>query len=165
MAKVKGIRKRWMLNSISAVLLIVLFAVTAFSVAIAGYFYSTMSSGLEAKVRGFANTIRNAQSAYLQTARDTVEGFEEKNVLELQYLNESGTVVYSSAQLPLPGSYPGTQDVNAALAGNGQFVRTWSGSSPETGSASWPPPPPCCITAASGAWCGWSPLWDRWTSR
>ena len=76
MAKVKGIRKRWMLNSISAVLLIVLFAVTAFSVAIAGYFYSTMSSGLEAKVRGFANTIRNAQSAYLQTARDTVEGFE-----------------------------------------------------------------------------------------
>ena len=67
MAKVKGIRKRWMLNSISAVLLIVLFAVTAFSVAIAGYFYSTMSSGLEAKVRGFANTIRNAQSAYLQT--------------------------------------------------------------------------------------------------
>ena len=133
MAKVKGIRKRWMLNSISAVLLIVLFAVTAFSVAIAGYFYSTMSSGLEAKVRGFANTIRNAQSAYLQTARDTVEGFEEKNVLELQYLNESGTVVYSSAQLTLPGSYPGTQDVNEALAGNGQFVRTWSGSSPETG--------------------------------
>ena len=133
MAKVKGIRKRWMLNSISAVLLIVLFAVTAFSVAIAGYFYSTMSSGLEAKVRGFANAIRNAQSAYLQTARDTVEGFEEKNVLELQYLNESGTVVYSSAQLTLPGSYPGTQDVNEALAGNGQFVRTWSGSSPETG--------------------------------
>ena len=133
MAKVKGIRKRWMLNSISAVLLIVLFAVTAFSVAIAGYFYSTMSSGREAKVRGFANTIRNAQSAYLQTARDTVEGFEEKNVLELQYLNESGTVVYSSAQLTLPGSYPGTQDVNEALASNGQFVRTWSGSSPETG--------------------------------
>ena len=38
MAKVKGIRKRWMLNSISAVLLIVLFAVAAFSAAIASYF-------------------------------------------------------------------------------------------------------------------------------
>ena len=40
MAKVKGIRKRWMLNSISAVLLIVLFAVAAFSGPLS-YFYST----------------------------------------------------------------------------------------------------------------------------
>ena len=50
MGKVKGIRKRWMLNSISAVLLIVLFAVAAFSAAIASYFYSTMSTGLKSRV-------------------------------------------------------------------------------------------------------------------
>ena len=124
-----------MLNSISAVLLIVLFAVTAFSVAIAGYFYSTMSSGLESKVKGFANTVRSAASpnASLQTARDTVEGFEEKNVLELQYLDAEGTVMYSSAQLTLPGSYPATQDVVDVLSGSGQFVRSWSGISPDTG--------------------------------
>lgn len=47
MAKVKGIRRRWMLNSISAVLLIVLFAVAAFSTAMASYFYSTMETGLK----------------------------------------------------------------------------------------------------------------------
>ena len=50
MAKVKGIRRRWMLNSISAVLLIVLFAVAAFSAAMAGYFYSTMETGLKSRV-------------------------------------------------------------------------------------------------------------------
>ena len=34
MKKIKGIRKRWMMNSISVVLFIVLLAVTAFSAAI-----------------------------------------------------------------------------------------------------------------------------------
>ena len=47
--KFKGIRKRWMVNSISVVLLIVLLAVTAFSIALAGYYYSSMSFELKGK--------------------------------------------------------------------------------------------------------------------
>ena len=72
MAKVKGIRKRWMLNSISAVLLIVLFAVAAFSAAIASYFYSTMSTGLKSRVTAALPFFSSAiiQSEYLQTAND-----------------------------------------------------------------------------------------------
>ena len=42
----KGIRKRWMTNSIGVVLFVILLAITAFSVAMGGYYYATMSSGL-----------------------------------------------------------------------------------------------------------------------
>ena len=45
MAKVKGIRRRWMTNSIGVVLFVLLFAITAFSVAMGGYYYATLSNG------------------------------------------------------------------------------------------------------------------------
>ena len=51
MKKMKSIRKRWIMNSISAALLIVLLAVTAFSVAMASYYYSNMSTELEEKIK------------------------------------------------------------------------------------------------------------------
>ena len=42
MKRMKGIRKRWMMNSISAALLVVLLAVTSFSVAMVSYYYSNL---------------------------------------------------------------------------------------------------------------------------
>ena len=45
----QGIRRRWMTSSIGTVLLIVLFAITAFSVALGSYYYTTMSSRLQVK--------------------------------------------------------------------------------------------------------------------
>ena len=47
MSKIKGIRKRWMMNSVGVVLLIAVLAVTAFSAAMGSYYYTTMSTGLE----------------------------------------------------------------------------------------------------------------------
>ena len=52
MKKIKGIRKRWMVNSISVVLFIVLLAVTAFSAAMGSYYYTTMSTALRSKAAG-----------------------------------------------------------------------------------------------------------------
>ena len=49
MSKIKGIRRRWMVNSISAVFFIILLAVSAFSVAMAGYYYDNMLVGLETR--------------------------------------------------------------------------------------------------------------------
>ena len=49
MPKVKGIRRRWMTNSIGVVLFVILFAITAFSVSLGGYYYATLSNGLQTK--------------------------------------------------------------------------------------------------------------------
>ena len=133
MGKVKGIRKRWMLNSISAVLLIVLFAVAAFSAAIASYFYSTMSTGLKSRVTAALPFFSSAmtQSEYLQTASDYVSTFADKDHLELQIINASGSIDQSTNDLTIPGSYPGTPDISGAI--EQRVLTPWTGTAPDTG--------------------------------
>ncbi|MPM00559.1 Adaptive-response sensory-kinase SasA [bioreactor metagenome] len=129
----KGIRKRWMFNSISAVLFIVLFAVAAFSMAMASYYYSSMSSGLEGKAKSAAVFLTNykSESEYLQAARSTAETFEESAVLELQFLTPAGSVLYSSSGLTLAGTVPGTDDVQKAVSL--ESISSWSGKFQRTG--------------------------------
>ncbi len=133
MAKVKGIRRRWMLNSISAVLLIVLFAVAAFSAAIASYFYSTMSTGLKSRVTAALPFFSSAmtQSEYLQTANDYVSTFADKDHLELQIINAAGSIDQSTNDLTIPGSYPDTPDVAGAI--EQRVLTPWTGTAPDTG--------------------------------
>ena len=47
--RMKGIRWRWMVNSIGVTLFVVLFAIAAFSAAMGSYYYATMSGGLQVK--------------------------------------------------------------------------------------------------------------------
>ena len=132
MAKVKGIRKRWMLNSISAVLLIVLFAVAAFSAAITSYFYSTMSIGLNSRITSalpYFSSVKS-RSEYYQSASNYVQNFTEKNRLELQ-INPSGSIYESTNDLTISGSYPNTPDVTGAIEERKQS--SWSGTAPVTG--------------------------------
>ncbi len=133
MSKIKGIRKRWMLNSISAVLFIVLFAVTAFSVAMVGYYYSGISAGLQAKAKAATGYFSNykSESEYLQAARNHVETFEESASLETQFLNPSGSVLYSSYGLTIAGSVPGTTDISSAIAT--KAMSSWTGRYDQTG--------------------------------
>ena len=133
MAKVKGIRKRWMLNSISAVLIIVLFAVAAFSAAITSYFYSTMSIGLNSRITSalpYFSSVKS-RSEYDQSASNYVQNFTEKNRLELQIINPSGSIYESTNDLTISGSYPNTPDVTGAIEERKQS--SWSGTAPVTG--------------------------------
>ena len=133
MAKVKGIRKRWMLNSISAVLLIVLFAVAAFSAAITSYFYSTMSIGLNSRITSalpYFSSVKS-RSEYYQSASNYVQNFTEKNRLEIQIINPSGSIYESTNDLTISGSYPNPPDVTGAIEERKQS--SWSGTAPVTG--------------------------------
>lgn len=133
MAKITGIRKRWMINSISAVLLIVLIAVSAFSLAMARYYISSMSTGLEAKAKSATGYFSNykSESEYLQAARSHVENFDEKASIEIQFINPSGSVLYSSFGLTIAGSVPGTEDIQVAVSG--KTLSTWMGVYSRTG--------------------------------
>jgi len=134
-AKVKGgIRRRWMLNSITVILLIVLLAVAAFSVAMGSYYYSTLTTGLESKANAAASAVRIAtstQGEFRQSARNTVETSEDKNRLEIQALSAYGSVLYASTDLTYPGTYPNTPDITQAL--EKKATSTWTGTSDETG--------------------------------
>ena len=122
-----------MLNSIGAVFLIVLVAVAAFSLAMAGYYISSMSTGLEAKAKTATGYFSNykSESEYLQAARSHVENFEEKAYMEVQFLNPAGNVIYSSYGLTLAGSMPGTLDIGNAISN--RVLSSWTGNFEQTG--------------------------------
>ena len=131
MAKIKGIRKRWMVNSISVVILVAFFAVFFFSVFMANYYYSGMSTGLESKANTAAGFFKNTvESEFRSAASRYVENFDERNHLELQLLTPSGRISLSSYGLT-SGSSPGTPDIEAATTSG--KTRGWKGRDPLTG--------------------------------
>ena len=131
MAKIKGIRQRWMLNSISAVVLITLVAVSAFSIAMASYYYSSMSTGLQSKATAAAGFFRNTvESEFRPAATRYVESFEENDRLELQILDAYGRIYLSSYGLTT-GSTPSTPEITRAVASG--RMQPWRGTDPDTG--------------------------------
>ena len=129
--KIRGIRRRWLINSVGVVLLVLVLALATFSAAIWSYYYSSTTSDLQRRAEstagGFASYTR---SQYWTNAQNAVQRFEEKTKLELQFLDASGSVQYSSNDLAA-GTTPDTPEIQEALTN--QEVRVWIGSDPDTG--------------------------------
>ena len=130
MKKVTGIRRRWIANSISVVLFIVLLAVTAFAVAMGSYYYTNMRYTLEATADGAANQFRYFQNEYYSFAQSYVNTAPDRDKLEVEFVDARGLIRYSSSDLTAFRS-PGTPDISEALS-TGE-TRTWTGSDPGTG--------------------------------
>ena len=132
MKRMKGIRKRWMMNSISAALLVVLLAVTSFSVAMVSYYYSNLRTGLQSKITVAANMFSGykTEADYYQNASAFVTGqFEDSDRLNFQILDSEGVVHFSSL-IQISGYKPDTPDIHDALSG--QPMGIWTGADPNT---------------------------------
>ncbi len=128
---VGGIRKRWILNSISVVVVVVLIAVSAFSIAMASYYYTSVSAGLENTVKAATSFLEDyTESEYRAYVSRYVSDFKSKDKLELQFLNRYGSVQESTSGLTA-GISPGTQDITDAI--NNHETRAWTGRDPNTG--------------------------------
>ena len=131
MKKIRGIRKRWMVNSISVVLFIVLLAVTAFTTAMGSYYYSTMSESLKQKAEAAVGSFDyRSSSEYYDYARTVVAGDPSSDSLEVEYLDSSGRIRFSSSDLTA-FRVPGTPEIAQAITE--MDTRSWVGSDPSTG--------------------------------
>ena len=128
----KSIRSRWMLNSVGVVVLLVVVAVSAFTLAMSNYYYSTMRSAMEGSVEYMASWFSgySSSSAYLSNARSTAADFAEKDRIELQFLSATGKVQVSTSDLTV-GSQPATDDIARAILY--KTPQSWSGKDPSTG--------------------------------
>lgn len=125
------IRRRWMTNTLAATFAIVAVAVAVFTIAMNNYYNSTIMAMLESRAQTVANLFQDyTESYYRSTARDFVNGFEEKDSIEVQFLNYRGRVLMSSL-LDISGGAPDTLDVSGAI--NTKTLTTWSGTDPSTG--------------------------------
>lgn len=129
--KIRGIRRRWLVNSVGVVALILALAVGAFAAALWNYYYSDTAEDLMKTAASTANGFRlYTRSDYRATAQQTVNNYEEKSQLELQFLDTTGAVLFSGNDLTA-GSTPGTPDIQRAL--EGRATEHWMGRDPSTG--------------------------------
>ena len=132
MKKITGIRKRWMVNSISVVLFIVLLAVAAFSAAMGSYYYSTLSESLKQKAENAISSFDyyRTEAEYYDNARAVVAGEPNSDKLEVEYLDANGRIRFSSSDLTAFRS-PGTPDIAEAISM--KRTKVWIGADPSTG--------------------------------
>ena len=132
MKKITGIRKRWMVNSISVVLFIVLLAVAAFSAAMGSYYYSTLSESLKKKAENAISSFDyyRTEAEYYDNARAVVAGEPNSDKLEVEYLDADGQIRFSSSDLTAFRS-PGTPDIAEAISM--KRTKVWIGADPSTG--------------------------------
>ncbi len=124
----RGMRQRWLRNSILISLVILLALVITFSVVISNYFYSTVRGGLEAKAKTavdfFANYITKTSAEFYTSAYRYTQTFEDSGRLLLQFLGTDGRVIVSTSGITA-GSTPGTPDVAESISR--RSITTWDG--------------------------------------
>lgn len=133
--RLRGLRQRWIFNTVMPILLVLLLIVVLFSAGVSNYYYGTMLKGLETRAQALANSFNeyfmdNGYSGYYQKAVQSAESFEDKNIIELQFINARGRIEVSTSGLTA-GTSPGTDDINRAISDN--EMKPFQGRDPETG--------------------------------
>lgn len=129
--KIRGIRRRWMFNSVGVVTMILTIAVITLASSLWSFYYTETLEELSARADSVVYSFRNyTASEYRTAAQRMVSDYEEKGKLELQFLDAAGAVLYSGNDLTA-GTTPETQDVLDAL--EKQETGKWIGNDPSTG--------------------------------
>ena len=131
---VRGLRKRWLLNSVGPVIIIMVLIAFLAAGVIDSTYYGSARSSLEAKAKAGADYFNtytmNSYSEYYRAASLYVASFDESDVIELQFLNVSGRIETSTRGLTA-GTSPDTMDISRALE-TGK-VASFNGPDPATG--------------------------------
>jgi len=129
-----GMRAKWMVKSTLILTVVLLICISIVNVALSTQLYNSLRSNMISRVNaasGFFSKYANSSSEELYAgAKRFVEGYEDKNLVELQILEPSGRVMFSTSNLAA-GLIPTTGDLEEALRLNG--IASWSGENPSSG--------------------------------
>ena len=133
--RLRGLRQRWVFNTVVPVGLLLAMIVLAFSAGVSSYYYGTIQKGLETRAQAVANSFNeyfmdSGYNSYYQKAVQSAESFEDKNRIELQFIGSSGRIQVSTSGLTA-GTFPGTDDITRAI--NNNQMEPFQGKDPETG--------------------------------
>ena len=134
--QLRGLRKRWLFNTVTPVLVLLALIVILFSSGVSSYYYRAMEQGLEKQVSALADAfneyfMNEGQAAYYQKAEQAVDTFEDKGRIELQFINSAGRIEKSSTSGLTAGISPGTDDITVAISQN--RMESFRGRDRETG--------------------------------
>ena len=132
--KVKGLRRRWIMNTVAVVALLGLLCVLVVTMVFANYYYSTMESDMRYRAKNttefFADYLNQNYNQYYQSCITYARTFEDKNRIELQFINANGKIVASSYN-SWTGNSPTTSDISEAIST--RDICAYIGEDPTTG--------------------------------
>ena len=132
--EVGGLRKRWLRNTASVVIALGLVCVMAVTASFAAYYYSNMESDMKYRARSttdfFADYIDQTYREYYQSCITYAQTFEDKDIIELQFINKSGDLVASSYG-QWAGRSPDTPEIQEAVTN--RYPVPFVGRDPNTG--------------------------------
>ena len=134
MKKVGSLRKRWLKNTVGVICALGMVCVLAVTASFAAYYYSNMESDLRFRARTttefFSDYIDLNYNEFYQSCMTYAQTFEDRNDLELQFINNQGRIVASSYG-NWTGLPPGTPEIEKAMASRG--IEPYLGKDPSTG--------------------------------
>lgn len=129
-----GLKGRWLVNSLSFVVVILAAVIIFVSVGVSNYYYTTIRNNLEGRVNTTAATFRNywtsSYEQFYSSASRYVAEYEFRDKLEVQFLNQYSHVILSTSGLTAD-SVPATGDVEKALTNLENA--SWIGEDPLSG--------------------------------
>ena len=134
MLKIRGLRRRWLLNTVGVVCILGVLCVMAVTASFATYYYSNVTSDMRNRAGEttdfFADYLNQNYNEYYQSCIAYAQSFEDRNDLELQFINAQGRLVVSSSG-HWAGDSPATTDITEAVSTRG--IRSFAGKDPTTG--------------------------------
>lgn len=129
----RSIRARGMFVGSGLVLLAVIIALAAYTLSLQAYYYSAIRSSLQAKAETastfLSSYVDRTYAEFYQSASNYAENFDDKDSLELQFVNSDGRVEIASTGISA-GSIPGSDDIQNALESG--KISFWQGRSKST---------------------------------
>ena len=134
MRKFSGLRRRWILNTVGVVCALGLVCVLLITAVFAGSYYSNMESDMRYRAKTttefFADYLNQDYNQYYQSCITYAQTFEDRNTIELQFINTYGRIVASSYGR-WAGQSPTTPEIQQAVTSRG--ICTYVGRDPATG--------------------------------
>ena len=125
--KVGGLQKRWLRNTISVVIALGLVCVLAVTATFAAYYYSNMQRDMNNRARTamdfFADYIDQSYDEYYRSCILYAQTYEDKDSIELQFINTQGDLIASSYGQWL-GTPPATPEIADAVSSRGPVTFT-----------------------------------------
>ena len=132
--KNKGLRRRWIINTVGVLSALGLVCVLVVTAVFSAYYYSSMESDLRYRARTttefFADYLNQSYNEYYQSCITYAQTFEDKDHIELQFINAQGKIVASSLGI-WSGPSPTTSDITDAI--NTRYIAKYRGINPQTG--------------------------------
>ncbi len=96
----KGITKRWVLNTLCAIVAVIVLVTVCLSYIVTTYYYSSVEQTLSGRSVELANILSGYSSdedpGFSSTARDYVENFREKENMEITVITSAGEILVTS---------------------------------------------------------------------